>query len=203
MPERDQSHGDVGQDVRHLAPWTPHAAIATRTAPEAGHPQSDRVLRRAGPVGRRIASSVVLTGCGRHPRSGGSGHRAGVAGGPARTARARRRPAPRRSATPATTGPDASTVARTHRGAAVEQAHDRAERTLGDPFGLVGVAGEPDGERDGFGRRPFQLADHQLSGVGRRPPVDLTPAVAGAVRTRAPGLARIRLHPVAASPASS
>ena len=166
-------------------PMAAAASIATRTAPRQATRSRIECSGGPGRLARRNASSVLTVRL--YPRrpARATGHRPGQA--TARTA-AVGDPAPRPAPTPrAWPGPPRRPV---------EQPHDRAEGTLGHPLGLLGVAGEHDGERDRLGRRPFQLPHHQLSGMGRRPPVDLATGVAGPVRTRPPRLAHIRLHPV-------
>ncbi len=85
-----------------ISPIDAAAAIATMTAPRQATRSATECSGRPGRLALRIVSRVLIS-----IRS-----RRGCAMRASGTARARRRPAPRRSATRATTGPDASTVAR-------------------------------------------------------------------------------------------
>ena len=126
-------------------PGRPAAAGSNPRAPPAGWP--------AGPPRR---------GSRRHaPRASADAAPAGPA-----TARARRRPALRRSATAPRTGPDRSRVPSRTGAPPSSRPTTGAQGALGHALGRVGVRRQLHGDRHGLGRRPLQLAHHQLARHG-------------------------------------
>ena len=153
---------------------------------QAGDPQPDRVLRRPRPVGPAD----------RLDDAHGAAEPAPTGPAPRATARARRRPATRRSATRATTGPDGSSVSSrtveppSSRSTTVPRARSA---TRSAASGSSGRSTRDDGR---FGRRPLQLLHHQRAGVRGGAPVDEPPAVTGAVRAGAARQARVGPRPL-------
>ena len=169
--------------VQAIPPSDAQAAIATADGGQAGHPQPYRVLGRPRLVGSPDDLNDV------HDRAPPLGT------APA-TARARRRPALRRSETGPTTGPCILPGPEQHRGAALQQLHDRTERAFCHAFGRVGVSGQLHRDRHGLGCRLLDLSHHEATGMGGRAPVHKAAGVPGDVGTGAPR--QPRLHARAA-----
>ena len=150
---------------------------------QAGEPQADGVLghsRLVGPANRfekayRHAPSLS----------------AAVAPPGPLTARARRRPALRRSATAPRTGPEGSRRSEEDRHTALEEADDRCQGTLRHPLGRLGVLGQFHRDRHRLAGRLLQLPHHHMTGMGGRSPMDEAAGVAGHVRPDAPGQADV------------
>ena len=142
------------------------AAIATSTAPRQASRNRMEFSGSPGWLARRTAATTLMA--------------------PA-TARARRRPALRRSATAPRTGPAASLVPRRTGHPALEEAHDGARAPSATRSAASGSAGSSDRDRHRLGRRLLQLPHHQVARVGRRAPMHEAPGVAGHVRAGARG----------------
>ena len=156
---------------------------------QAGDPEPD-----ASPPGvpggwpRRMASSTLTVppgppADGRPPRHG---PRRAPAGGP-RCAGRRRAPAP---------GPAGSTVPRRTGAPASSRATTVPRARSATRSASSGSSGSSTVDRDRLGRGPLQLAHHQPAGVGGRPPVHQTAAVARRVGAGARGQARVGPWPI-------
>ena len=169
--------------VQAISSREAQAAIATSTAPR--HASRNRIESsgRPGRLARRTAS-IRLTAERPGPRP------TTAPAGPG-TARARRRPAPRRSATGSEDGTRPFPGAEKDRSASLEHVDHGPQGPLRHAFGRVGVRRQFDGDRHRLGRRPLQLADHQRARMCRRAPVHQATAVTGRVRAGAPGQAPI------------
>ena len=180
--QRDEHHGHDGRRQRQLVlGGTGGDGHEDRT--QAGGPEPDGVLRGARPV--RPPDRLE------HPHEAPHRPAAGVGPSPRATARASRRPALRRSATVASTGPAGSTVPRRTGVPAIEQLHDRAEGAFGHALGLVEFLGQLHRHGDRLGRGSLELSHHQLAGMGGRPPMHVAPVVTRRVRSCTPRVARI------------
>ena len=153
---------------------------------ETGDPQRDRVFGRTRPVG--VADRFDRSHFDRAVRE-----LSGCARG---TARAKRRPAPRRSATRATTGPDDSTVARWTGAPRSSNCTTVPRARSATRSASPGSEGSVDRDRDRLGRGAFDLAHHQLAGMCRRPPVHPTSTVTGPIGTSTSGLTDVGLEPI-------
>ena len=160
--------------VQAISPSEAQAAIATTTVARQASRSRTESSGSPGWLARRTTSMTLTVGR-RRP------------GPPPATARARRRPALRRSVTGSTTGPDSSLVPSSTGAPPCSRSHDRAERAFRHPLGRVGVGGQLHRDRDRLGRGLLDLSHHEATGMGRRAPVDEAAGVAGDVGTGAPG----------------
>ena len=151
------------------------AAIATSTAPRQASRNRMEFSGSPGWLARRTAATMLTA--------------------PA-TARARRRPALRRSATAPRTGPAASLVPRRTGVPSCEEAHDRSQGPFRHPLGRLGVGGQFHRDRHRLGRRLLQLAHHHVAGMGRRAPMHHPPGIARHVRAGAAGQAHVGTGPI-------